>query len=90
MPKRNNYKKSNMIRAVGVVAFACLLSVTAVYAQGPEAVGDGLDGETTTNVPFDGGVSLLVAAGIGYGAKKAYNAKKKGTTEENNEAAPCL
>ena len=27
--------------------------------------------------PIDGGVSLLIAAGIGLGAKKAYNKKKK-------------
>ena len=28
------------------------------------------------DVPFDGGVSLLVAAGIGYGLKKAHDRKK--------------
>ena len=27
--------------------------------------------------PIDGGVSLLIAVGIGLGAKKAYNKKKK-------------
>ncbi|MBS1743319.1 MAG: hypothetical protein JST81_09815 [Bacteroidetes bacterium] len=30
--------------------------------------------------PIDGGLSLLIAAGIGIGAKKAYNAKKKDTS----------
>lgn len=34
-------------------------------------------GDAGTDVPFDGGVSLLVAAGIGYGIKKRYDAKKK-------------
>jgi hypothetical protein len=29
------------------------------------------------DAPIDGGVSLLVAAGIGYGAKKVYEARKK-------------
>jgi hypothetical protein len=28
-------------------------------------------------VPLDGGLSLLLAAGIGYGAKKAIQARKK-------------
>lgn len=28
-------------------------------------------------VPIDGGLSLLLAVGIGYGAKKAINARKK-------------
>ena len=30
-----------------------------------------------TFVPIDGGLSLLLAAGIGYGAKKAIQARKK-------------
>jgi hypothetical protein len=32
--------------------------------------------------PIDGGLSLLVAAGIGVGARKAYLAKKKNTKTE--------
>ena len=28
-------------------------------------------------IPIDGGLSLLVAAGIGYGVKKAYDKRKK-------------
>ncbi len=34
-----------------------------------------------TCVPFDGGVSLLVAAGIGYGLKKVYGQKKQNSLE---------
>lgn len=30
-----------------------------------------------TSVPFDGGLSLLIAAGAGYAAKKAYDKRKK-------------
>ncbi len=30
--------------------------------------------------PIDGGLSLLIAAGIGLGAKKAYQERKKATT----------
>lgn len=36
----------------------------------------------TEDVPFDGGVSLLVAAGIGYGLKKVHDSKKKAEKEE--------
>ena len=32
--------------------------------------------------PIDGGVSLLIAAGIGIGAKKAYNERKKATANK--------
>ena len=48
----------------------------AAHAQGPpDAGGD------PNNAPIDGGLSLLVAAGVGYGAKrlkekKAANTKK--------------
>lgn len=30
------------------------------------------------NIPIDGGVSILIAAGLAYGAKKAYDYGKKG------------
>lgn len=43
-----------------------------LYAQ-PPTPGDDPD----TPIPFDGGLSLIIAAGVGYGAKKAYDAKKK-------------
>ena len=36
-----------------------------------------------TSVPFDGGVSMLVAAGVAYGIKKKYDHNKKATNEEN-------
>ena len=34
------------------------------------------DPDDVIDVPFDGGVTLLVAAGVGYGLKKAYDKKK--------------
>jgi len=40
---------------------------------------------TTVDVPFDGGVSLLVAAGIAYGARKAYDKRKKKKDAESVE-----
>jgi hypothetical protein len=56
---------------------AAFLTFTSVcFAdEGPGGPGEDNPDETTT--PFDGGVSLLVAAGIGYGVKKAYDAKRK-------------
>ena len=35
------------------------------------------DGGLGSDVPVDGGLSLLVAAGAGYGVKKARHFKKK-------------
>lgn len=55
------------ILAVFIFSFAPML----IFAQG------GFDDNVNDNpVPFDGGVSLLVAAGVGYGLKKAHERKK--------------
>ena len=45
-----------------------------IYAQTDPG---GFDDDVLDNpVPFDGGVSLLVAAGIGYGIKKVRDSRK--------------
>jgi hypothetical protein len=36
---------------------------------------DGVPGNPDNNAPIDGGLSLLVAAGVGYGAKKLKRKK---------------
>jgi hypothetical protein len=38
------------------------------------------------NAPIDGGISLLLAAGLGLGVKKAFR-KKKTSDQDNNETA---
>ncbi len=35
------------------------------------------------DVPFDGGISLLIAAGVGYGLKKAYDKKAADKEKES-------
>jgi len=53
-----------------------LLCATATYAQGgPGDPGD--DPDPTHAVPFDGGLSLVVAAGLAYAAKKGRDKQKK-------------
>ena len=52
----------------------CLALPALVFAQG--GPGDP-GGDPDPGVPFDGGLSLLVAAGIGYAAKKGYDKRKK-------------
>lgn len=65
------------IMRVLVVIFILFFMPVILHAQG------GFDDNVTDNpVPFDGGVSLLVAAGIGYGLKKA-NDKKRAQREIN-------
>ena len=62
-------KKIKILFAVCAIFFPVLL-----MAQDP----GGFDDDVTDNpVPFDGGVSILVAAGIGYGIKKARDTRRK-------------
>jgi hypothetical protein len=67
--------RSNNISRIqrSLVALAILIFLnTSVFAQG-----DGFDDPGGMDTPFDGGVSLLIAAAVGYGAKKAHDEKKK-------------
>ena len=85
MVKVINRRKGNFVKAFSMMIVACLLSGAAIHAQeGPEPIdSDCLDCETT-NVPFDGGVSLLLVLGFGYGIVKVYNAEKRLLQEEGN------
>jgi hypothetical protein len=55
------------------IAFFCLASV--LRAAPPGDPGD--DPDPGQSVPFDFGISVMVAAGIGYAAKKRHDARKK-------------
>ena len=68
---------------IAAIFFAFSSVCSAQEGPGGTDVGNPDD----VNVPFDGGVSILVAAGIGYGARKAYTAKKKNATAIVEEEA---
>jgi hypothetical protein len=53
-----------------IVLIACFLVPCALHAQ--PGFGDDVD-----DVPLDGGLSLLVAAGVGYGVRKLKGRKEK-------------
>lgn len=40
-------------------------------------------GDDVDDVPFDGGISVLIAAGMAYGLKKAYDIKKQKNYKED-------
>jgi len=52
-----------------LVGLGILLSVSA-FAQPGDPGGD-------PDVPIDGGIGILIAAGVLYGSKKIYDARKK-------------
>ena len=72
--------KSVMKNQAVLKSFLALLLVLSghlnVQAQEP---GDGDD------VPIDGGLSLLLAAGAAYGGKKVYDMRKKQQEGDNNK-----
>lgn len=66
--------------ACSIMFVTCVLSISAVHAQdqyNPDDPTDGGELGGETGVPFDGGVSMLLVAAVGYGAKKAYDTRKK-------------
>jgi hypothetical protein len=44
-------------------------------------------GDVDDTVPLDGGLSLLVAAGVGYGAKKINEKRKRNQANKEVDAA---
>ncbi|MCW3110898.1 MAG: hypothetical protein JWQ09_5404 [Segetibacter sp.] len=58
-----------------------MLIITTVNLPGLLKAQPPIDNDDVADnpVPFDGGISLLVAAAIGYGLKKANNKKKADT-----------
>lgn len=58
----------NIKTAFVLSIICCLVLPLAMYAQGPPDPQD---------VPIDGGLSLLLAAGAAYGVKKYRDGKKK-------------
>ena len=61
--------------------FAAIVTIimTLVFVAPLLAQPAGPGGDPDIAVPIDGGVSLLVVAGIAYGAKKAYDKRKSST-----------
>lgn len=72
-------KKIKFVHLLLAIALSCTASV--VNAQDPGDPGDDPDRQ----VPFDGGISLVVAAGIAYAAKKGYDKRKKSNKNEPSE-----
>ena len=66
--------KNRIIISVSLF-FGMLLVVTPLFAQLPSLPDD------TANAPVDGGLSLLIAGGVGYGVKKMRQNRKKNTTD---------
>ena len=58
----------------GFCIICCIVFLFPLIAECQPGAGDNV---TDPDAPLDGGVALLVAAGIGYGYKKYKNHKKE-------------
>ncbi len=65
-------------------AIATLVFVLGVLTVVTAQPGNGGFGDDPVDAPIDGGVSILVGAGIAYGAKKLNDRKKKQNNKDNN------
>jgi hypothetical protein len=76
MMKRNN------IFSLLTITLICMMLPSIGFANVNDPGCDPLD----PFCPIDGGVSLLIAAGIGLGAKKAYQERNKKNAVTENAA----
>lgn len=67
------------MRSKYLLLIIALLISSVCLAQFPP------DGPDTPDVPIDGGLSLLLAAGVGYGVKKVRDQRKKKDIEDKTK-----
>jgi hypothetical protein len=68
----NNTRKTQIIQVVLVLIVMLLPALSHAQMFPPGFGGD----DNVDDVPVDGGLSLLIAAGAGYGARKLRKQKK--------------
>jgi len=75
LPSVNTIYMQNSLRTLFLTVIV-LLSVVAFAQPGPPP-GPPCGGPFGPACPIDGGVSLLIAAGLAYGGKKSYDIARK-------------
>jgi hypothetical protein len=67
----------NIYKIATILTVVILISCPMLALAGGPGFGGGVDdGGNTCSVPLDGGLTLLVASGLGYGIKK-FSKKKR-------------
>ena len=77
---KRNYK----IKLTTAILALMFLS-TKTFALHPYKPIDNPPCHGPASAPFDGGISLLIAAGISYASKKGYDKRKKQKDVQNQE-----
>ncbi|HRP33885.1 MAG TPA: hypothetical protein PKV73_18435 [Agriterribacter sp.] len=65
-------KLKSLLTTAILTMVTLVMYIPTVMAQLPDDPGVDPD-----DIPLDGGLSMLIAAGVAYGAKKAYDKRKK-------------
>ncbi len=80
---RQQLLKSNLLPRLLLIIIVMVLPLMGI-SQDPPGPGDtgGGNPDDAGSVPIDGGLSLVIAAGVGYGAKKIREHNKKKREEE--------
>lgn len=78
---RSTYSSFKMLPKTLLSFFCVFLIQVALFAANPPCppgnpAGDPDCTDSDPSLPLDGGASLLIAAGIGFAAKKGYDFKK--------------
>ena len=81
--KKRTTNTSLQIGKIMLIASIGLMMSIGAYAQAGDPGNP--NGEVDTDTPIDGGVSLLVAAGVAYGAKQWRDVRNKKNDEQNAE-----
>ena len=69
-------KLPKQLYATIIILIVSLLQYSAVLAQDTFS-------DSVADTPIDGGLSLLIAAGVGYGIKKVRDGRKKAAEEKD-------
>jgi len=73
-----NYLKSTLTSFFKLSLFSMFIMLPLISSAQPDPEGD----PDAPQTPIDGGISLLIAAGVAYGTKKLYDVKNKKNSEQ--------
>ena len=76
-------KLITVLKRFFTILLLCFLSIIVKSQGNPGDLDPG--GTPTGWVPIDGGIAALLAVGVGYGAKKAYEYRSKRQTNSSNK-----
>jgi hypothetical protein len=70
-------KQTLILKRFLIAIFICFSAILVNAQDDPGDIGGDPGGTAQGWVPLDGGLAALLAAGVGYGAKKAYDYRTK-------------